>query len=93
LNLNDEQLGFIWRFRKELSPGDMGRIMGTNAIPVKKAFLEIERGKRRRFPWSQQERLAREFMKTRCDSAILAFDFAFDACLDLPGQPTLRDRK
>ena len=92
MTYTDEQLGFIWRFRDKMRPYDIARVLGSSPGAVGKALVVLKRGGKRRFPISQQERTAAEIYRTKCSNYILAFDFAFDACLDLPDQPTLRNK-
>jgi len=67
----------------------MGQVMGVGKQSVEKAIFLMRSVKRDKYPVSDQERLAKEYMKTRFDSEILAFAFAFDACLDIPGATNL----
>ena len=91
MTYDEEQLGFIFRFKDKMRPIDMAYVLGQKTpYWVNKAIMSMRTLKVDKYPMSEQERLANEFLKTRCDSITLAFDYAFDACLDLSGAPTLR---
>lgn len=90
MKFTDEQLGFIYRFKDRMLPADMGAVMGRSRRTVKDQIHRMRHVTKDTYPMSKQEELALWYMEHKFESEILAFEFAFDDCLNLPGQNTLR---